>query len=202
MHQELTEATNFMGRLLQSKLDPSLITIFTDKLYGLLSERFVDHWDVDCPYRGNAYRAISIFNGQLDPLLALAAQEVSLPPTALLIYLPQEFVLWIDPSSVSYRVGDHGNIMDLYVNGKSLKDRKSIITNAASTSTPIRISPPTSPAAIEKKLQQQHHQQQHQPLQPSSPLAIHAKREQQKQKQQQSQQQPTTPRHKSLVLAH
>ncbi|KAI8336284.1 hypothetical protein BC941DRAFT_428814 [Chlamydoabsidia padenii] len=195
MHQEITEAINFVGRLLQSKLDPSLITLFKDKLYGLLSERFAHHWDIDCPYRGNGYRAISIFNGQLDPLLAQAAQQVSISPSTLLIHLPQEFVLWIDPSSVSYRVGDHGNIMDLYINGKSLKDRKSIITNAATTSTPIRISPPTSPASIEKKLQP--------PFQPSSPLAIHAKREQkQQQKQQQQQQQPETPRHKSLVLAH
>ncbi|KAI8086310.1 uncharacterized protein BX664DRAFT_335494 [Halteromyces radiatus] len=187
MHQEITEAIDFIGRLLQSKLEPSLITLFKAKLYELLSERFLEHWDPEHPGRGNAYRAITIFNGQLDALLTLAAQQVSISPNTLLVHLPQEFVLWIDPSAVSYRVGDHGNIMDLFMDGKSLKDRKTIMNNVVSTSTPIRISPPTSPASNEKKLFID--------SRPSSPLAIHAKKDQQQQQQQSS-------RHKSLVLAH
>lgn len=75
-------------------------------------------------------------------------------------HLPRDFVLWIDPYSVSYRVGDHGNIMTLYEDrsrGKlSLKmdpGNTGIISPSQSprlqyiqpTFTPIRISPPTSP---------------------------------------------------------
>lgn len=38
----------------------------------------------------------------------------SLQPSVLYVHLPRDFVLWIDPYSVSYRVGDHGNIMTLF----------------------------------------------------------------------------------------
>lgn len=69
MHIEIAQAVDFLGRLLQSKLDESDITNFKEKLTELLKVKFTDHWDTQQPFKGNGYRAISNFNGVLDPTL-------------------------------------------------------------------------------------------------------------------------------------
>lgn len=47
-------------------------------------------------------------------LFLIAAQKADIDAPLLHSYLPRDFVLWIDPFSVAYRVGDHGNIMTLF----------------------------------------------------------------------------------------
>jgi protein Tob/BTG len=69
MHIEIAQAVEFLGRLLQSKVDQDVIARFKEKLTELLKARFEDHWDQQQPYRGNGFRALSNFNGQLDPML-------------------------------------------------------------------------------------------------------------------------------------
>lgn len=69
MHLEIAQAADFLGRLLQSKMDEDMLQAFKDKLMELLKLRFANHWDPQQPYRGNGFRAISNFNGQLDPVL-------------------------------------------------------------------------------------------------------------------------------------
>lgn len=69
MHIEIAQAVEFLGRLLQSKVDQEVVTKFKETLSELLKVRFEDHWDPQQPYRGNGYRALSNFNGQLDPIL-------------------------------------------------------------------------------------------------------------------------------------
>ncbi|ORX55005.1 BTG-domain-containing protein [Hesseltinella vesiculosa] len=160
MHEEITEAMDFLGRLLESRLGAAAMTLFKNNLSTLLSDRFTNHWDVNEPCRGNAYRAISNFNGQLDPLLILAAQSSSIAPQIILAYLPQDFVLWIDPFTVSYRIGDHSNILNLYKNGKSMNKQRKL---PSLSSTPIRISPPPSPAKGTTKIQQHLHTKKDQP---------------------------------------
>lgn len=120
--------------------------------------------------------------------------KASIQPTSIHAHLPRDFVLWIDPFSVSYRVGDHGNIMTLFedrsrgrITLKLDPSLNSTITTTSTTtaitaksptnspmmqylqprtSTPIRISPPNSPESLLLK-NQQTSMQQHQ----SSPLA-------------------------------
>ncbi len=109
--------------------------------------------------------------------------------------MPRDFVLWIDPFSVSYRVGDHGNIMTLYedrsrgrVSLKMDPGNTGIISPSQSprlqylqpTSTPIRISPPSSPE--NKKISKPHI---HQPSPLSSSTQITAKKDQQDNKKEQ-----------------
>ncbi|KAI7892007.1 uncharacterized protein EV154DRAFT_419367 [Mucor mucedo] len=180
MHIEIAQAVEFLGRLLQSKVDQEIVSLFKERLVELLKVRFKDHWDPQQPYRGNGYRALSNFNGQLDPLLTQASIQASVQPTTIHLHLPRDFVLWIDPFSVSYRVGDHGNIMTLFEDRSrgrislKLDSQPTTIIAPASpnssplmqyitprTSTPIRISPPNSPEAT--LLKNQHHT--------SSPLA-------------------------------
>ncbi|CAO0802410.1 unnamed protein product [Mucor circinelloides] len=114
MHIEIAQAVEFLGRLLQSKVDQDVVGKFKETLTELLKIRFEDHWDPQQPYRGNGYRALSNFNGQLDPMLTEACNKASIQPTTIHTHLPRDFVLWVDPFSVSYRVGDHGNIMTLF----------------------------------------------------------------------------------------
>ncbi|KAI8973616.1 hypothetical protein BDF20DRAFT_915032 [Mycotypha africana] len=114
MHIEIAQAVEFLGRLLNTKLEQDAIARFKDKLSELLKIRFEDHWDPQQPYRGNGYRALSNFNGLLDPVVTSAALQANVDPNTIQTHLPRDFVLWIDPYSVSYRVGDHGNIMTLF----------------------------------------------------------------------------------------
>ncbi|KAI8367521.1 uncharacterized protein BYT42DRAFT_617945 [Radiomyces spectabilis] len=196
MHIEIAQAVDFFGRLLNTKIDHDGLSRFKEELAIILKQRFADHWDPQQPFRGNGYRAINNFNGLLDPVLGKAAEQAKVSAASIHTNLPRDFVLWIDPFSVSYRVGDHGNIMTLFEdrsrgritfkvdpsitnhgtpsatgngsgNGANAKEA---MTNGNSpllsfiqprTSTPIRISPPSSPEMM--KLKTHLHQ--------SSPLA-------------------------------
>lgn len=89
----------------------------------------------------------------------IASTQVAIQPSCIFAHLPREFVLWIDPFSVSYRVGDHGNIMTLFEDRSRGRitfkvDNNNTISPSNSPllpyvqpriSTPIRISPPNSP---------------------------------------------------------
>lgn len=77
MHIEIAQAVEFLGRLLQSKVDQDIVTLFKDRLTDLLKVRFEEHWDPQQPYRGNGYRALSNFNGQLDPILTQGKKKVN-----------------------------------------------------------------------------------------------------------------------------
>ncbi|CAO0798065.1 unnamed protein product [Mucor circinelloides] len=185
MHIEIAQAVEFLGRLLQNKLDAGMIASFKEQLGELLKQHFVDHWDPQQPYRGNGYRSISNFNGDLDPVIAKACHLANCSAQLIHTHLPRDFVLWIDPYSVSYRVGDHGNIMTLYedrsrgrVSLKMDPGNTGMISPSQSPrlqylqpqSTPIRISPPSSPE--NKKMKPHIHQ--------PSPLAMNAKKDEKK----------------------
>ncbi|KAI9316776.1 hypothetical protein BX666DRAFT_2155395 [Dichotomocladium elegans] len=203
MHMEIAQAADFLGRLLHSKLDQALLEAFKDELTDLLKKRFVNHWDTQQPYRGNAFRAISNFNGQLDPVLVIGKSiNAMVSPDVIHAHLPRDFVLWIDPFSVSYRVGDHGNIMTLFEDRSRGRITVKPTSAAASqvfmaafqtprTSTPIRISPPSSPENRKTK----NHIHQPSPLAQKEDSSDGEQQQQQQQKEQQQQQQ-------QLVLAN
>lgn len=70
MHMEIAQAIDFLGRLLQARLDEEKLSLFKHELAGILKARFANHWDPQQPSRGNGFRSISNLNGQLDPVLA------------------------------------------------------------------------------------------------------------------------------------
>ncbi|RUS18153.1 hypothetical protein BC937DRAFT_89099 [Endogone sp. FLAS-F59071] len=111
---EIAQAVEFLGRLLSARVDANTLNSFKQNLTNILHVRFDGHWDTQRPYAGNGYRALSSFNDVLDPVLIEAAKLSKLSPTTLYSCIPRDFVLWIDPYTVSYRVGDHGNIMTLF----------------------------------------------------------------------------------------
>lgn len=67
---EIAQAVDFLGRLLQSKIEENSLNKMKQELIVELKTRFSDHWDAQHPTRGNGYRSISNFNGLLDPVLA------------------------------------------------------------------------------------------------------------------------------------
>ncbi|KAI8982054.1 hypothetical protein BDF20DRAFT_818469 [Mycotypha africana] len=170
MQIEICQAVDFLGRLLQSKVDSNTVFCFKKQLVTVLLERFSNHWDPRQPNRGNGFRAISNFNGA-DPILVEACNKANCSFNLIHTHLPRDLVLWIDPYSVSYRVGDHGNIMTLY----DIKDNNKQHQSSSSPrlqyiqqvqSTPIRVSPPNSPEQQHdfKKLIQKSHLNQPSPL--------------------------------------
>ncbi|KAI7899061.1 uncharacterized protein BX663DRAFT_523024 [Cokeromyces recurvatus] len=152
MQIEISQAVDFIGRLLHSKVDSDMITNFKTQLAELLKQRFSAHWDPHKPYQGNAYRAISNFNDEYDPILVEACIKTACSAKLIHAYLPRDFILWIDPDSVAYRVGFHGNIMTLYDKKKQSKTVSLFqYIQPITTTKPIRISPPNSPKKNKKK---------------------------------------------------
>ncbi|KAI7854043.1 hypothetical protein BDC45DRAFT_535919 [Circinella umbellata] len=180
MHMEIAQAVDFLGRLLQSKFDQNDLLAFKHELTKVLKTRFADHWDSQHPSRGNGFRSISNFNSQLDPVLFQAARKSSISPNLIHINLPRDFVLWIDPFSVSYRVGDHGNIMTLFEDRSRGRITFKLDPNSmpkspgmsphiippSRTSSAVRISPPPSPHLLQRNAT---------PPLAASPLSKHVK---------------------------
>ncbi|KAL1935961.1 hypothetical protein VTP01DRAFT_95 [Rhizomucor pusillus] len=164
MHMEIAQAVDFLGRLLQSKIEETSLNKMKQELIVELKARFSDHWDPQHPTRGNGYRSISNFNGMLDPVLVTAAKRASISPELVNNSLPRDFVLWIDPFTVSYRVGDHGNIMTLFEDRSRGRitfkmDPNELPSSPAASphlvppvraSAAVRISPPASPQSVTK----------------------------------------------------
>ncbi|KAI0229718.1 hypothetical protein L0F63_003496 [Massospora cicadina] len=113
MEIEITNAFDLILRMINA---PNLLTddqiaawraVFIEEL----TKRFVDHWLPDSPFQGNAYRSLTVLNGEVDPLLLEICQLAGVPPAILTNALPKELVIWIDPYTVAYRTGDQSPVI-------------------------------------------------------------------------------------------
>lgn len=109
MHSEVQAATAFLSQYL--KHHPKSAEI-KKEIYRLLLDKYRNHWDSANPIRGNGYRALNFSTGTVDEILLKIAQKFSISDIQSLF--PQDMVLWVDPSCVSYRVGDYGYVTVLY----------------------------------------------------------------------------------------
>ncbi|MRA76107.1 hypothetical protein GH890_32280, partial [Bacillus thuringiensis] len=64
--------------------------------------------------KGSGYRCIRIVNNKMDPLLDKAGAASGVSENELLTFLPSELTVWVDPSEVSYRIGEDGSIGVLF----------------------------------------------------------------------------------------
>ncbi|KAG0050751.1 hypothetical protein BGZ83_004467 [Gryganskiella cystojenkinii] len=154
---EISCASEWIARFFttsSSTLTPQTVEDFKTQVAKLMQEKYTDHWDTTRPHWGNGYRAITSFGGKVDPLLCQAAQNCSLPMPTLESHIPKDLVLWVEPFSVSFRVGDHGSINTIYdsTRGKvSMRADNSPPTQYVQKqpfgrpSYAARISPPPSP---------------------------------------------------------
>ncbi|XP_014488734.1 PREDICTED: protein BTG2-like [Dinoponera quadriceps] len=116
MRLEIVSAADFLVHLLRlqaGQLSERQLEMFKSSLTEVLRHRYRDHWFPDRPNRGSGYRCIRI-NGKMDPVIAQAGANVGLLPTVLHNLFPSELTMWIDPSEVSYRIGENGSICVLY----------------------------------------------------------------------------------------
>ncbi|KAF0772088.1 protein Tob1-like [Aphis craccivora] len=128
MRVELESAVKFIismlraghrSRLVRSKgdkffLEPE-IEMLQLSLLTVMNRQYKDFWFPESPNRGSAYRCIRINKDKMDPIIARAADACGLSCHLIRTYLPDELTLWVDPSEVSYRIGEEdGSICVLY----------------------------------------------------------------------------------------
>jgi len=114
---EIKTACQFLTNYISSHVNESQSKLFGLILSTLLHAKYASHWDIKNPNKGNAYRAVTIFNERLDSTILSAAHAASIQNIGK--YLPNELCLWIDPYNVSYKIGDYGNIITLYESPES-----------------------------------------------------------------------------------
>ncbi|NXA39014.1 B915 protein, partial [Eudromia elegans] len=107
MKDEIAATVFFITRLVkrQDKLSKRKMEKFAAKLTTILFEKYKDHWYLDNPSRGQAFRCIRINKHQRkDPLLEQACAESNVDFNHL--GLPKEMTLWVDPFEVCCRYGE------------------------------------------------------------------------------------------------
>ncbi|KAG0200607.1 Protein btg1 [Mortierella sp. GBA30] len=149
---EISCASDFLSRFLtaSSSITPQIIEAFKEATVALMNEKYTNHWDPQRPHIGNGYRAITSFGGKVDPLLCKAAQKSSVPMETLHGLIPRDMVLWVEPFTVSFRIGDHGSINTIYDGSRGKVSLKPDIGPfqpkiLSRSSYAARISPPPSP---------------------------------------------------------
>ncbi|KAF9199541.1 Protein btg1 [Haplosporangium sp. Z 27] len=154
---EISCASDFLCRYVAASASctPQIIEAFKKQVVALMQEKYTNHWDPQRPHYGNGYRAITSFGGKVDPLLCEAAQKSELPLETLADHIPRDLVLWVEPFTVSFRVGDHGSINTIYDGSRGKVSMKPDIHQFQQkthggripyqTSYAVRISPPPSP---------------------------------------------------------
>lgn len=128
--EEITIATDFLAQYLLPHISEMQLESFKSSLSKLMNKKFLNSWDFNIPIKGNAFRAINIIESRLDSLLVQAALDSNFELKSE--FFPQSFVLWIDPHSVSFRVGDYGNAEYIYDSSSEN------YSNSSSSSSPLR----------------------------------------------------------------
>ena len=105
MDIEVQVAVQFVVSFLTTKCSKFEQEQFVKHLAKGLTTKFEGHWYPEKPSKGSAYRCVSIEN-QMDAVLTHAAMESNFHSSVLTDNLPKKMDLWIDPSEVSYRIGN------------------------------------------------------------------------------------------------
>ncbi|XP_063816986.1 protein Tob1 [Pseudophryne corroboree] len=142
MQLEIQVALNFIISYLYNKLPRRRVNIFGEELERLLKRKYEGHWYPDRPYKGSGYRCIHV-GEKVEPVIEQAANESGLDIDDIRRNLPQDLNVWIDPSEVSYQIGEKGQVKVLYVddnneNGSELdKEIKNSFNPEAQAFLPI-----------------------------------------------------------------
>jgi len=107
METEVKQAAEFLTKLVtKPQTQPALISQLRSKLVLALCHRYKNHWFVDHPERGQAYRAVEISKGRqfYDSMLLVVAENLGFSKSDL--RLPYDICIWVDPGEVAVRFGD------------------------------------------------------------------------------------------------
>lgn len=153
MKTEIQHAVTFLVDTLKEKLpntpdiDDKLQAMRT-RLSDLLAERYENHWYVDKPLKGSAFRCINISTEEnsIDVALRNAAVDSGVSEETVRGVFCNGLALWIDPDDVSGRIGK-GAIFPIY---KKISDNRTVLQENPSSHSgthrpqqrPRSISPP------------------------------------------------------------
>uniref|UniRef100_A0A8C8RST0 BTG anti-proliferation factor 4 n=1 Tax=Pelusios castaneus TaxID=367368 RepID=A0A8C8RST0_9SAUR len=107
MKDEIAATVFFITRLVkkQDRLNKHKTEKFAAKLTTILFEKYKNHWYLDNPTRGQAFRCIRINKHQRrDPVLEQACSGSNVDFDNL--GLPTEITIWVDPFDVCCRYGE------------------------------------------------------------------------------------------------
>jgi len=115
MRLEIKSAGDFLSNLLRSSgnLDSMRLETFNRTLQKALCSHYQNHWFPEKPFKGSGYRCLRI-NHKMDPIILKSAKSCGLSANEVFTFLPNELTIWIDPSEVSYRIGEDGSVGILY----------------------------------------------------------------------------------------
>ena len=124
MEYEVEAGVNLISRFVQNstmrKNNTQGLQSFKEKLFKEIVEMYTDHWYPDKPMKGSAFRCLRINQNGGESLIEKTAKGCD--AVWIVESLPKEFTIWIDPSEVSYRIGEEGSICVHYArknnNGK------------------------------------------------------------------------------------
>ena len=111
MKHELQSAAKFLCNFMPAK---TLSKLYYPCLLSVFEQKYKNHWFPDKPSKSSAHRCIRISDYAIDPLIIQAGRICRIPEEILRTHLPKELILWIDPGSVIYRLGEHGQLCVLY----------------------------------------------------------------------------------------
>jgi protein Tob/BTG len=134
MQFEVSVALNFMIAYLYNKLPRRYVCVCLQKIFNLvlilffsrvnmfgeqmiehIRIKFQGHWYPERPTKGSAYRSIRISKEKVDRVIINAAIDVGLDLQEILDTLPNDLTIWIDPGEVSYRIGEKGSGIFIFV---------------------------------------------------------------------------------------
>lgn len=150
MKFEIESAANFLSNLLKmhsSILSPEQLERFKEAIESHLEDHYQHHWFPDRPTKGSGYRCIRI-NHKMDPILSKAGQSCGIDSKDLRTIFPNELTLWVDPSEVSYRIGENGSICVLFDGQPNDNDHHNKLSNKTSLNK--------TPSLSEKKMSNGH----------------------------------------------
>ncbi|KAF7649054.1 hypothetical protein LDENG_00148060 [Lucifuga dentata] len=110
MKEEIAAAVFFVARLVRryGSLDNDSRERFAAALTSVLFENYKNHWHLNAPSRGQAYRCLRMNRVRLqDPVLQQVCERSGVRYEDL--GLPAELTLWVDPGEVSCRYGEHSS---------------------------------------------------------------------------------------------
>lgn len=138
MLKEIKSAVQLLVHILSlnNAITKSKLEKFSECLEKLLCLRYEEHWHPQKPFLGSAYRCIRITHKIMDNVIEKAATMSGLTYDDLKkSSLPQDFTLWIDPSDVSYRIGEDGSICCLFSTTNTTEEAPTPLANISNLAT-------------------------------------------------------------------
>lgn len=127
MKQEIAHSIKFIARFLRKNrnLKPTQVDKFCEYMEIALEEKLSQgSWSWESPTLGSARRALFSFGNRLDSSIidACAKSKISIDEARKV--LPKgEWVVWIDPGEVSYKIGERGNVLTAFNASQNTKQK-------------------------------------------------------------------------------